>query len=441
MVMNIEKILPLHNWHNGEVRVSPTQTATSLILAAALGLLACGRDEGTSEGRQEGWVPGLEGAWSSPHPDAESSFAIERIGYGGGNEETKGASGVRILMADQVLAAPRLYTSGHGPEAILISFSGRVLHRWHCDWRSLQDVPALDGPTQNTFRRALLLPQGDLLAVFGGRGLVRMDLEAKPRWIYTERAHHDLTLDEQGQLWTLIRKEAIEPRLGHSSPIVEDCIVQLDLESGQELRRVSVLEALLQSPAARLVREARVNQGDFLHTNTLEILSSKKAALHPNWKPGQALICLRELDALAVVDLEAERVVWYKAEAGVAPHEPETTEAGTLLLFDNHGNQGASAVREFNLPGFKQVWSHKGQPPDQFFSRFCGAAHRLSNGNTLIVESNRGLAFELDPDGNRVWEFANPERAGKGDRWIAAIFDLFPISGKSPEADLSWLPE
>ncbi|MAE47331.1 MAG: hypothetical protein CMJ86_10620, partial [Planctomycetes bacterium] len=145
MVMNIEKILPLHNWHNGEVRVSPTQTATSLILAAALGLLACGRDEGTSEGRQEGWVPGLEGAWSSPHPDAESSFAIERIGYGGGNEETKGASGVRILMADQVLAAPRLYTSGHGPEAILISFSGRVLHRWHCDWRSLQDVPALDG--------------------------------------------------------------------------------------------------------------------------------------------------------------------------------------------------------------------------------------------------------------------------------------------------------
>jgi hypothetical protein len=423
------------------VRVFPIQAATFLILAAALGLIACGPGESIDEDRQEGWVPGLEGAWSSPHPGAARSFAIEGIGYGGGSEETKGASGVRMLVADQVLAAPRLYTSGHGPEAILISFSGRVLHRWHCDWRSLPSVPALDGPTQNTFRRALLLPQGDLLAIFGGRGLVRMDAKAKPRWVYTERAHHDLTLDEQGQLWTLIRKETIEPRLGHSSPIVDDFIVQLDLQSGQELRRISVLEALLQSPAAKLVHEARVKQGDFLHTNTLEILNSEKAALHPSWKPGQALICLRELDALAVVDLEAKRAVWYKAKAGVAPHEPETTQAGTLLLFDNHGNQGASVVREFALPGFKQIWSHKGQPPDQFFSRFCGAAHRLSNGNTLIVESNRGLAFELDPDGNRVWEFANPERAGKGDRWIAAIFDLFPIPGNSPEADLSWLPE
>jgi hypothetical protein len=62
------------------VRVFPIQAATFLILAAALGLIACGPGESIDEDRQEGWVPGLEGAWSSPHPGAARSFAIEGIG-------------------------------------------------------------------------------------------------------------------------------------------------------------------------------------------------------------------------------------------------------------------------------------------------------------------------------------------------------------------------
>lgn len=421
------------------VRVPFFPTVCLLALSAALGLPSCGDTPLVEKPRQEGWVPGLEGAWSSPHPAGPMEAMLGSIGYGGGDEQPRNTGGVWVLRRDQALAAPRLYTSGHGPEAILISVAGDELHRWRCDWRELKGVPALDGPTQNTFRRALLLPKGDLLAVYGGRGLVRMNKNGEPRWVYPERAHHDLTLDDQGQLWTLIREERIETRLGHSGPVVDDLIVQLDLETGEEISRTSVLDALLRGSAAKILRIARTTKGDFMHTNTLVILTTETAALHSSWKAGQALICIRELDALAVIDLHSGAAVWTRTGVGVGPHEPEITSAGTLLLFDNHGNRGASIVREFSLPAFDPTVIYEGQPPNQFFSRFCGAAHRLSNGNTLVVESNRGRVFELDSKGQRVWQFENPKRTGTDGRWIAAVFDMVPVDGSSAAGNLDWL--
>lgn len=42
------------------------------------------------------------------------------------------------------------------------------------------------------------------------------------------------------------------------------------------------------------------------------------------------------------------------------------------------------------------------------FSKRRGAAQRLPNGNTLVTESHHGRAFELDPNGEIVWEFHAP---------------------------------
>ena len=34
---------------------------------------------------------------------------------------------------------------------------------------------------------------------------------------------------------------------------------------------------------------------------------------------------------------------------------------------------------------------------------------RLPNGNTLITESDRGYVFEVTPEQETVWRFANPD--------------------------------
>jgi hypothetical protein len=41
-----------------------------------------------------------------------------------------------------------------------------------------------------------------------------------------------------------------------------------------------------------------------------------------------------------------------------------------------------------------------------------------------VTESDAGHAFELTAEGEIVWQFWSPHRAGPGDRYIATLFDV-----------------
>jgi hypothetical protein len=62
----------------------------------------------------------------------------------------------------------------------------------------------------------------------------------------------------------------------------------------------------------------------------------------------------------------------------------------------------------------------------RFFTSGRGSNQRLPNGNTLITESNKGIAFELSPTGRIVWQFNNPKKNEKKQRvaiWRVTRFD------------------
>ena len=69
----------------------------------------------------------------------------------------------------------------------------------------------------------------------------------------------------------------------------------------------------------------------------------------------------------------------------------------------------------------------RGAPARPLQSEECGAAHRLDNGNTLIVESLAGRALEVTPAGEIVWEYYNPHRAGARRELIATLFDVVRV--------------
>ena len=56
-------------------------------------------------------------------------------------------------------------------------------------------------------------------------------------------------------------------------------------------------------------------------------------------------------------------------------------------------------------------WTYRAQPLNAFFSANISGAQRLPNGNTLICEGREGLLFEVDYQGNMVWEYINPVRS------------------------------
>jgi hypothetical protein len=76
---------------------------------------------------------------------------------------------------------------------------------------------------------------------------------------------------------------------------------------------------------------------------------------------------------------------------------PPTDEDGNYIL-PKHGPFGPD----------KPLWSYSAPNKKDFFSWFISGAQRLPNGNTLINSGAVGIVFEVAPDGETVWKFANP---------------------------------
>ena len=85
----------------------------------------------------------------------------------------------------------------------------------------------------------------------------------------------------------------------------------------------------------------------------------------------------------------------------------------------------------------EMVWAYEGIPENGFFSDVCGSCYRLLNGNTLVIESTAGRAFEVTPEKQIVWEYFNPERAGEDRSLVAMLLDCVRLPADFP---LDWLP-
>lgn len=381
-------------------------------------LAACGGDEPhpTSAPIEGGWAEGVAGLWTERRTgEGGSPSGIEAIGYAGGWEEGELQGGVWTEPDPRSAPGWNLYSSGHGAVAVLVDERGQEQHRWEKPYAELPDAPPLDGEHQKCWRRVRMNAEGDLFAIHGGRALVRLDRDSKVHWVFGERVHHDLVLEEAGTILTLTRVERLEPRLDPRKPIVDDEVVRLSAD-GEVLARQSITAAFLASPyASHLPRQG----GESLHTNSIQVLRGTTGVR--GLEAGRLLLCARDLDLLFALDMELGRVTWAQKGDWVAPHDPRELESGDLALFDNLGGERGSRVLRLDPQSGAVKWSWP--PADiDFFSRFCGSVRELEGGNWLITETGAGRAFEITAEGEVVWGFHTPHHLN--DRWIAALFEV-----------------
>jgi len=246
-------------------------------------------------------------------------------------------------------------------------------------------------------------------------------------WTYQGGCHHDLFVADNGNIYVLTQRTLTShEKLKLTGPIMEDFITVLTPQ-GEEIKSVSLIECFLNSDYDLLLTSTRL-RADGLHTNTIELLDGKMVDQAPMFERGHILVSVRNLNTIAVVDFEEEKVTWALSGMWKQQHKPTLLENGNLLLFDNLGHKGRSRVIEFNPLTQEIVWAYQGDHPDDFFSRFSGSNQRLPNGNTLITESDNGRAFEVTPGNKIVWEFKNPHRVGSGDKLIGVIFEMVRIA-------------
>ncbi len=420
-----------------------------LVTLAALAALACGP---AVEEREAAPPAATAATQAAPEdtPDAEALRALESLGYLGSETERTDEAETGVVLHDPARSQPGLnfYVSGHASEAWLVDMEGRPLHSWAREFPlSFPDAPPdpeADRRGRHHWRRAYPQPNGDLIAIHEGQGLVRLDRDSRPIWLQTIRAHHAAQLASNGELWVLSRKLHTTGYRGAQRALAEDFVSVLDANTGELLRETSVVRAMLRSPFRAIAEASPKLEGDVFHTNSLELLDGRFADRQPAFAAGSLLLSSRVLHTVFVLDPAFDRegkaqVTWALQGSWRSQHEPHLLDQGEILLFDNSGAEPHSRVIQVPLGPPGQAAAERvvyaGSEEQRFYSKFCGAVARLANGNTLITETGPGRAFEITPEGERVWEFVNP--ASDGGR-IASIFELVRLPA---DFATGWLDE
>lgn len=376
-------------------------------------------------------------AAAAPVPRMEDQIrALEALGYASGTQAPTGASaGVKLADNARIGEGFLLATDGHAPEAWLMDMHGKTLHRWAMTFDDAFPGNTVPDGTDGigSFRRVALLPDGALLAIYEGQGLIKLDAQSRLLWRYEGRAHHDLQVQADGSIYVLARVAHLMPELNPDAPILEDSVVKLG-PGGEVLESISVLKAVLDSPYRSLYQNT-AHKDDLFHTNGLEVLDGRLADRNPAFKAGNLLLSLHTVHSIVVIDTKLKQVVWALGGLTRLQHDPRILESGRLMVFDNQGDLGKSRVIEIDVQNDAITWEYSGQKHD-FYSATCGTAQRLASGDTLITESDRGRALIVTPDGRTVWEYLTPNRAGAKRELIATLFE---VRWLPPELDRSWV--
>lgn len=303
-------------------------------------------------------------------------------------------------------------------ESQIIDMEGNVLHRWETTFGS---------NTSRGWEISRLSDDGFLYAVNARTGFVKMDWDSNTIWGLEGGYHHDFQFGPDGNLWVLWEKKREVP-VGDEKALILDNGFAVITTDGKVERELSFYDQLednehFTKTLAERHRRRKAKAGkpeetedeeedndprgrpiDIFHSNTVDFLP---VASKGNWEKGDVVTSFRELDMLVVFDPQTMAIRWtWGPDRLDRPHDPSVLDNGHLLVFDNGMHRKYSRILEIDpLDGNKEVWTYRGNAKDPFFSYMRGLVQRLPNDNTLITSSQQGRVFEVDREGNVVWEF------------------------------------
>lgn len=341
-------------------------------------------------------------------------------------ERVRGPSGVTVYDSLRSWRGYQIFCSAVSPEVFLMDMYGKIVHRWYYPEKRKRHW---------VWAPALMLPNGDVIVVSRMKDVKRLDWDSNLIWKLDAVAHHEVSIAPDSTIYTIIR----EIKRYRGFLVRFAVILHLSLE-GTEIDRWSTYDNLDEIKAAfdrrsfldtvldSLSRRGGIDSVeatvpgklevykhkgeriyDYFHMNTVTVLPENALSSDRRFKPGNLLICCRNVNQIAILDKDSREILWVWGEGEIQwPHHPTMLTSGHILIFDNGPVRGYSRVIELDPVSGEIVWQYVGDPPESFYSYEKGSAQRLPNGNTLICEGDKGRAFEVTPDGEIVWEWLNP---------------------------------
>ncbi len=131
-------------------------------------------------------------------------------------------------------------------------------------------------------------------------------------------------------------------------------------------------------------------------------------------RDGNIILSARYISTVLKIDYQTGKVIGRYGKGQVYhQHDCRQLENGNILVFDNGSHRheykpSYSRSVEIDPRTDKIVWEYKANPPSDFYTAHSGGNERLPNGNTLIMETDKGRMFEVASDGEIVWEYVSP---------------------------------
>ena len=257
------------------------------------------------------------------------------------------------------------YCPGHaGCLAVEYADNGAVVHAWPYRPEEIEKTPPLvdfpyEQPLGFSMRNAgepwdtLQYANGDLLVVFSswlshpyGQGAARIDREGNPIWYRRDYSHHEahltgdavtlvpsMRIGKMPNPYNLLHRKGFQACRGGDSYL--DFIHIIDGE-GQLLKEISILDALLESPYAPILRYA--DSCDPTHLNSVHELGGTAGG--GSIGPGDLVVSLRNLSAFAILDGGTHRLKRLFRGGFFLQHSMVHLKGSRFLMFDNLGREG-----------------------------------------------------------------------------------------------------
>ncbi len=272
---------------------------------------------------------------------------------------------------------------------LILDMNGRVVHHW---------------PEVRAVGRVRLTRDGRLVAIGTDNLVKEYDWEGRLTWQHQlpgsgDFPHHDLIQLANGNYLIVAR----------DGETYADYLQEVGPDSG-------VVWEWRSSEHSQVFPDWNPDSKDPTHFNSVYELPANRwyDAGDERFRPGNVLVSARTLDTIFIVDRAAGEVVWqytgeldYQHEASmIAEGLPDE---GLILVFDNgfhsRDRYRRSIIRAIDPTTKRVVWENGSQ---YLFSSVGGTVHMLPGGNRLICSSQGGRAFELNRDGDIVWEWTPP---------------------------------
>ena len=319
-----------------------------------------------------------------------------------------------------------------GPQLQLIDMNGKLLHTWPLDFFKIwpnpthlleQKIPRtpFDYHTQGN----VVLPDGSIIAILGYLGTVKLDKCGNVIWTVDRMTRHFVTPTHDGNYWIganrdiddiadeLLFFDIKRTFLKEGFQRYENTLLLVNPD-GEILDEFSVLKAFHDAGYEGHIFDAfKIDETDLTHNNDVEEVTQALADKIDGVNEGDLLLSIRNMHMLVILDKDSHAIKWTYSGSWTRQHDADITPDGNIIVFNNSRKEfgfrkipGSNLVELDPATNKANVIYPKDDQPG-FFTDIFGTHQALPNGNILISEGKAGRVFEINREGDIVWDFVS----------------------------------